>query len=364
MTRSATKSSVYALLLSATVFSAENNGKDNPGKPSTGNADIDWSNLSAQARPTPLRPASDGRNTSVQAKANIKQQAVVSRQAAQNAKDFYAQYPGHAKAAEARKLEVVAGLHGVEDGDDNYEKSALALAQNYRDNRTNPASDRLDVALAMDRLKVSSGAKSKKIVPRTTEWEQMADKLQVEFGDQPQLQSYYAELVRSGDMFTSKRIATNLLQQKPAPGAKAEAQAMLDRHSLLGRPLALTVTGLDGGAVDLSKQKGSVTVVFVWAASAGPEVQKMLTRFQRSIPPGVGIMYLALGGEQKKLSVAPGSQPIRGRTCFVPASGSKAAVDYLKLRDMPYLYVLNAKGTLSGFGPVGEFTNLLALAMR
>jgi hypothetical protein len=74
---------LFTLLVSAAVLCAQNNGKDHPGQPSTGNADTDWSNLRAPAQPTPLRPASDGKNTSVQAKANLKQQAVVSRQAVQ-----------------------------------------------------------------------------------------------------------------------------------------------------------------------------------------------------------------------------------------------------------------------------------------
>ena len=75
---------------------------------------------------------------------------------------------------------------------------------------------------------------------------------------------------------------------------------------------------------------------------------------------GLGVLVVALAGIAYWLY----GRPVRKSRSPAAAAGSKAAVDYLKLRDMPYLYVLNAKGTLSGFGPVGEFTNLLALAMR
>jgi hypothetical protein len=54
-----------------------------PAKPRRAGCDTDWSNLSAPAQPTPLRPASDGKHTSEQAKANLKQQAVGSRQTVQ-----------------------------------------------------------------------------------------------------------------------------------------------------------------------------------------------------------------------------------------------------------------------------------------
>jgi hypothetical protein len=341
-----------------------NNGQASQKRPLTGNPDADWTDISGRAKGTPLASATVDAKSPADKKPDVKRQTQNARDVAQNAKDFYTQYPNHPKASDARKLEAISALHGVEDGDPAQEQAALALAKAYRDNRSNRDGDRLDVALAAERVKVSASAKTRRTVPRTSEWEQMADTLRAEFGDQPQLHDYYARLARDGDMFTAKRIATNLSQWKVAAGVKAEAQTVLDRHALLGRPLNLTATGSDGSTIDFAQLKGSVTVVFLWPGAASPDVQNKLKRFRSSVPPGTNFVYLAIGGDQTKLAAAAANQPIRGRTCAVAAARIKPALDALKARDLPYLYVLNAKGLLAGFGPIDEFTNLLSLAHR
>jgi hypothetical protein len=216
----------------------------------------------------------------------------------------------------------------------------------------------------MDRLELSRKIKARTVADRPTEKEKIAEAVRAELGHTPELHAYYAEVARSADMFTAKRIAANLLQWPAAPKVRTEAQAIMDRDALLGQRLNLRYTALDGSLIDLAQTGGGVTVVYAWAPSAGTEMLKSLTRYQNSVPPGVQFVYLALGGSAKDVAALSATAPIKGRFSHQTGAAVSAALRALKLTTVPYLFVLNKDGHLAGFGPVSEFTGLLALAMR
>lgn len=172
------------------------------------NADQAWTDLTAQKNTqgkggksvTAVAPASDR-------KARIAEQADDSAKLAQSARAFYQQYPNHPKAAEAKKIEVVAAIHGIKPENPAQERDAVGAATLFRRNQLNPLADRFEVALALDRYQHSQTLKSRRVQDATAEWVRLADNLKKEFGDLPALQEYYVSIARRAETSAATAIA-------------------------------------------------------------------------------------------------------------------------------------------------------------
>jgi len=356
--------SVLSLLLCPVISLAQGNSANNSGnKNGDDDSDSRWAGLQAAAKPSPGNSTSAAKGSNEQ-KTQIAAQAEKSRVTAANARDFYTKFPTHTNAEEARKIEAIAELHGVKDGDAAQEKNAMELGKAFRADRSHSVNARTSVALAMDRLALSGKIKAKSVADRPSEKEKVADGIRAELGHTPELHEYYVEIARAGDMFTAKRIATNLLQWPTAANIRAEAQAIVDRSALVGQKLTLQLPLLEGGTVDLAQTTGGPTVLVAWSPSAGSDMLQSLAPFRNTVPPGVRFVYLALGGTAVDAAAQCARAPLKGLYCQQLKNTVGPVNKALKLKSVPYLYVLNKEGKVAGFGPVGELPGLLSLAMR
>jgi hypothetical protein len=330
-------------------------------------ADQEWANVLNVAKPTPLTKSVDGSvRKAADVQSEIMQQAVRSREAAQRARQFYLQNPSHPKAAEARKLEALSAIRGVQTGNTSQEQSAVALAKAYRDNRSVPATDRFDVALALDRFELSLKTKARTVPDRPEEWIKVADKLRVEFGELPALYTYYIDIARNADLGIATELARKVVQSSIASAAsKAEAQKILDRSALLGKPLPLRVTNVDGGEVNLGEQRDKITLVIAWASSAAS--LEPLKKFAGSLPGNAQVIYVALGGTINRVRSARDALPLPGLNCYAGTGGAvKDAAETLKIKyqKLPYIYVIDRSANIVALGTAQELPILLARAVK
>ena len=346
-------------LLTSLLLAQGNSAK--AGKKTDDPPDVQWANLLLATKPSPGNSVNAAKGSNEQ-KVQIAAQAEKSRATAARAKDFYTKNPNHPNAPEARKLEAIAEMRGVKDGDTAHLTKAVATAKAFRENAANPLSPRVEVALAMDRLALSQKIKARTVADRPEEKENVADAVRAEFGHTAALHDYYQEVARGADMFTAQRIATNLLQWPVDAKIRREAQSIVDRHALLGKSLAVTLPSIPGVPVDLARKTGAVTVLFAWAPDGGREMLQSLTPWRSSLTPGVQLVYLALGGTAEEIATLQSAAPIKGRFCHQQGAAVAPTLRALKLTGLPYVYVLNRDGKLAGHGPVGELKSLLALA--
>ncbi len=352
---------LFMLLVSAAVLCAQNNGKDNP-------ADNDpashWASLQAAAKPPVGNVGSAAKDNDAR-KNQIAQQADNSRAVAASAKDFYTKYPTHANAEEARKIEVLAELRGIKLGDTSQEAKAMALAGTFRADRSHPQAARVEVAYTMDRAELSRQIKNGEKTARGSERLSVAARLRTEFGEIPEYHTYVMELARAMDLPTALRFATETSQSPVAPpAAKAQAKVIMDRMSLLGKPVNLRLTIVDGAEFDLSRQAGKITVVVAWSP-ANPGSLAALKPMGRIMPKDAQVVFLAMGGTEKQVKAGRAASPLPGTHCHAPAGPlSRAASDSLELQysAVPRLYVLNRAGKLVGIGPLEDLPALLTRA--
>ena len=311
---------------------------------------------------SPSLTNSSAKKTAAQIQTDRKQQANQFLQASQSAKDFYTNFPDHVKAGEAKKIEVLAALQGASSDDKAQGQSAIQLAQNYRGKSANAASDRFEVAVMAERLKLSVSSGGSLYENNPKELEKIADGLRREFGDMDEVHRFYASVARTADMDTAKRVAGELLQW-PAPAeAKAEAQTILDRQNLVGQVLNAQWPTMDGKTFDLSQQTGKLTIVYVWSTAGDEQGMGGLLGLKKTLPANTQMVYLALGGAADQLQALKDSAPISGTYCFEAINTASPARELLKVRHTPFVFVLNKAGKLTGFGPVSELSNLVTAA--
>ena len=336
--------------------------------PESKTPDQRFAELTALAAPTPVAKTNNGDSkTRDQVATEIATQAAAAKQTAQLAKDFYTENPNHPKAAEAQKIEALSTVRSVQAGDSVREQAALTLAKAYRERKDIPAKDRFEVALAAERLALSSKIKAKTAADQPIEWQLVSERLKGEFGDLSELHDFSMEIARRADLPTAVKIASSVASSpKASQEAKARAQSVMDRASLPGRRVNLKLPKIDGGEFDFSAPQDKLTFVLVWSVS-DPLSLESAQRFAKALPKDAQLVYIALGGTTAQVTKLKASAPIAGIHCHAPAgASSRNAFEELKLRyaPLPSLYVFNRVGAVSGVGQVSEFTSLLAAASR
>ena len=284
-------------------------------------------------------------------------------QASLAAQAYYRAYPTDARASQAKKMETLFALQSVELGADSYRPTASALGTAYRVDKSNAATDRFEVAQAMEVIALAPTLKGQRFLDVGVTYEQMADDLYGEFGELDQVYNVYTSIVRTTDPATSSRVAAKVLGRKQAPAwAKTEAQTALDRNGLLGKPVNLKLTTVDGQTIDLQRPGAQATVVYFWNGTSGGAELSLLNSIKWPSPPSARWIYIALGGAAEPSATVKAQAPFPGSHCFERAQFGGPTAAALKVAQTPFAYVLNAAGQLTGFGPAADLPALLQAA--
>jgi hypothetical protein len=327
------------------------------------NADNDWAALAILTAPivstVPTAGKTAGQHQNDHAAAVAK-----SRQAAQSAKDFYTQHPTDPRATEARKVEALAGLRGVQAGDPVQEARAVATAMAYRMNAANPGQDRLEVAIAQDRQDLSLKKLAGLVANEGEEEKKLVEKWRNELGDLPELETHAIKIARRSDPKTAIALASQVRKSPVATAAaKAEAQSLQNRALLLGHSLPLRVPLLDGGQLDLAQPRGKITIVVVWSPSDTDGLRPLEVFGKKGLPAKTQLVSLAVGGTTGEVMRSRHYLPPNTTQGHVAeGAAAKTAIATLRVHTLPYVYVLNQSGMVADFGSLGELTSLLKRA--
>lgn len=280
---------------------------------------------------------------------------------ADEARSFYANYPSHARANHAKKMEVLARLSALALGADDSGGQTRAAADSYRNDKRNPVEERYEVALAAECLNVpSSGGAS---AGGLSSQERLAEKLFSEFGSILQVNQHYASLLRTADAATSARVLAKLNQRTLPDDLKKDVQRAQAVALRLGKPVELTLTTLDGKKIDFS-QSTAVTVVCFWNVWAGPRDIPLLGVNKGKVAGSVNWIYVGLGGTAPTLASLGSFTPFPGVHCHDPAGLAGAAAATLAMQQSPAVAVLGPRGKLVGSGSFDQLPALLMEASR
>lgn len=333
--------------------------------PSSPAADEEWRALQAVLGPSATPPA--GRATPAQRQAARLAHADRLARAAQHARDFHTRHPDHPQAALARKLEVTSLLESVRLGRTSLESVAIERARAFRTDPVQLREDRFEVALAAERLAPQRRITHAGSRARAAEHEQLAHDLHREFGPIPEVFAFYASLLATVDAESANRLATRILELRPPPFAHAAAVAAAARYGLIGRPLSLRLTTLEGQRLELpTATTAAPTVLYVWSPTGTPISNPFapLQALKGKLPANLRWVFLGIGATPAQARTATTRAPFAGTHCVDAEGQQGAAGRRLKADATTRVFVLNRQGVLTGFGRPDELPALLTAANR
>jgi thiol-disulfide isomerase/thioredoxin len=184
---------------------------------------------------------------------------------ADDARDFYTKYPGHPHASEARGMEFdLLSIAKLRFGDTNHLERLNTLTMSRLDDPTVPDSDKLVMRFSLlQPLLNGMPATREPLLKKVRE-------LQKEYPDRPEIYQILFMLLMQSEGDDAKSLAQEIISG-PAPDAlKAQAKGMLRNLELVGKPLDIQYTAVDGRTVNLADLKGKVVLVDFWATWCAP----------------------------------------------------------------------------------------------
>jgi hypothetical protein len=290
--------------------------------------------------------------------AGVAQEIAQLQQTSTNAQAFCSQFAADSRVPQARKISAMTALQAASLGGDP--TSALALAAAYRKDPTNAVNDRIDVGMTADVLTLPLNGQ--RLIDSGPTYAKMVDNLHAEFGEQPRIYNLYLGVMQMTDLRTSVATAQEVLSMNAPDWAKKTAQQVLARHAMIGKPIKIVLSTINGQSLDLGVSVGVPTAIIVWSNQAGTGDLAALTQLKSAIIPGTRIVYLSLQSDLTKTGTAMAQAPLPGTFCFEQDGLAGLTAQSLGLQQLPCVYVLKRDGTLSGFGRLEDLPVLVATA--
>lgn len=343
------------ILVGASLGSAQT-----ASKPATA-ADAAWLNVTAQT--SAARTAVAAPKTADQAKVVAQQYATQQKSAAQSARDFYASFPSDPRAPQAKKLEATSLLNSAWPLPDDKGRAAFQTANAYAIDKTNSAKDRFEVSALLAAQQFKARTNGRALASDAVAAEKVADVLFAEYGPIPESFDYYLKAADTADPEASARLASKVTNSTASLAQKKQAQVVIDRYALVGKPLTISLQDIAGKSVDL-RPAGKITVIYVWSAKHGGADWAALGRARQAAPANTDWICLALDTTSAELAAAVAKAPAKLTHSLLAQDQRVAVMKSLKVRRVPFVYVVEARGTLATYGSLTDLPVLLSSLNR
>jgi len=232
-------------------------------------ADRAWQKLEhdCQTPPEPLKQLPNRMYTQQEIRDYYAKVANRAGEVADEAKEFYAQYPDNPNADVAKDI-YFNMLHAAVALSSTTKITELesATEERFKDPKLDDTG-RFQLSLRLLQSAVS-GRQYEGDDAMRAELEKRAMQLARDYPNHPDGYNYLLNLAKAAEPGKSAELAQEILAGCTDTKVRAECQCLLNRSQAVGKPLELTLATSDGKRIDLQQQQGKVVILLFWDSAS------------------------------------------------------------------------------------------------
>ena len=278
-----------------------------------------------------------------------KRKAQMALQMADQARDFYLQYPNAPQAVRAHDSEYNLLEIVVNSGDTKLLPRLEALDRQKLADPSLTEDDRF--ALKAHIIERNANLHQAEGVPAVmARLESGSRELLKEFPGNPHAWQFLVTVAdQEQDPKKSRRLAQEILESNAAAPTKTMARRILGRLNKLGMPLPFQAVALDGRPIDLSRMKGRVVMFHFWDTDCGYCVQELpviKSLYETFHGRGLEIISVSFDHDRDRLTQFLAQNPMPWPQDFAGPDWNAAHGYYFDIQGIPTVWLVDRRGNL------------------